>query len=143
VDRDGQRGNSVLFPVVSTAPRLLRVNGTNDALAVLSDLKTFVLPTDAAKAGVDTVVFYAVGLGQTSPPALDGHAAQGLQQVSSVEAVIGFPIQPAYAGLTSGSVGLYQINVPLPTNVPKGSAVPVYLTMSGGVTSNTVNLAIQ
>jgi uncharacterized protein (TIGR03437 family) len=143
VDRDGQRGNSVSFPVVSTAPRLLVVNGANDALAVLSDLRTLVLPTHAAKAGVDTVVFYAVGLGQTSPPALDGQAARGLQQVSSVQAVIGFPIQPAYAGLTPGSVGLYQINVPLPANVPKGNAVLVYLTMPGGVTSNTVNLAIQ
>jgi uncharacterized protein (TIGR03437 family) len=144
VDRDGQRGNSVSFQVVSTAPRLLRVDGANDALAVLSDFSTFVLPSHPAKAGVDTVVFYALGLGQTlPPPPPDGNAAQGLKQVNSVEAVIGFPIEPAYAGLTPGSVGLYQINVPLPSNVPKGSAVPVYLTMPGGVTSNTVNLAIQ
>jgi uncharacterized protein (TIGR03437 family) len=143
VDRDGQRGNSVSFPVVATAPRLLRLNGANDALAVLGDLRTFVQPAHPAKAGVDTIVFYALGLGQTSPAAQDGQAAQGLQQVSSVEAVIGFPIQPAYAGLTPGSVGLYQINVPLPSNVPKGNAVPVYLTMPGGVTSNSVSLAIQ
>jgi uncharacterized protein (TIGR03437 family) len=144
VDRDGQRGNSVSFQVVSTAPRLLRVDGANDALAVLSDLSTFVLPAHPAKAGVDIVVFYALGLGQTlPPPPPDGNAAQGLKQVNSVEAVIGFPIQPAYSGLTPGSVGLYQINVPLPANVPKGSAVPVYLTMPGGVTSNTVNIAIQ
>ncbi len=143
VDRDGQRGNSLSFQVVATAPRLLRLDGANDALAVLGDLRTFVVPAHPAKAGVDTVVFYAVGLGQTSPPALDGQAAQGLQQVSSVQAVIGFPIQPAYAGLTPGSVGLYQINVPLPVNVLKGSAVPVSLTMPGGVTSNTVYIAIQ
>jgi uncharacterized protein (TIGR03437 family) len=143
VDRDGQRGNLVSFQVVATAPRLLRLDGANDALAVLGDLRTFVVPAHPAKAGVDTVVFYAVGLGQTSPPALDGQAAQGLQRVSSVQAVIGFPIQPAYAGLTPGSVGLYQINVSLPANVPKGSGVPVYLTMPGEVTSNTVYIAIQ
>jgi len=47
-----------------------------------------------------------------------------------------------FAGLTPTDVGLYQINVTLPANVPLGSAIPVYVVVNG-VQSQTVTLAIS
>jgi uncharacterized protein (TIGR03437 family) len=39
-------------------------------------------------------------------------------------------------------VGLWQINVQIPSNTPTGSAVPVYVVL-GGIRSNSVTMAIQ
>ena len=156
VDRDGQRGNSVSVKIAATAPRLLRLGLADYANAVLSDpVLTFPIPptpgisSRPAKAGVDVVVFYALGLGQTNPPAADGQAAVQAQTApvnvvfgESLLPGTGFSADPAYAGLTPGFVGLYQINVLVPASSPRGDAVSVYLDMSG-VFSNRVNIAIQ
>jgi uncharacterized protein (TIGR03437 family) len=157
VDRDGQRGNSVSLSIVPTAPRLLRLGIADYANAVLSDPTiTFPIPptpgisSRRAKAGTDVVVFYALGLGQTSPPAVDGQAATATEvnprpQVVFGESLLpgsGVSAAPFYAGLTPGLVGLYQINVTVPANCPLGDAVPVYLNQNG-VYSNQVNIAVQ
>jgi uncharacterized protein (TIGR03437 family) len=47
-----------------------------------------------------------------------------------------------FSGLAPGFVGLWQINVQIPSNAPTGSAVPVYVVL-GGVRSNSVTMAIQ
>ena len=53
----------------------------------------------------------------------------------------GVTVPPSFSGLTS-FVGLYQVNVQVPSNTPTGDAVEVVLTI-GGVTSNTVTIAVQ
>lgn len=156
VQRDNQTGNSVSVAMLSAVPRILPLGFGGYGIALLSDNVTFAIPTTPgipsrpATAGVDTVVFYALGFGQTGPSAQDGQASPAGQVASaqfvigqSVFANTGVNVTPAYVGLTPGSVGLYQINVAIPANAQKGSAVPVYLDMGGGVLSNRVNIAIQ
>ena len=155
VDRDGLTGNSVSVKIASAAPRLLRLGIGDYPNAVLSDNVTYPIPVTPgipsrpAKAGMDVVVFYALGLGQTNPPAIDGQAATASQvpQATMVfgESVLpnsGVTATPFYAGLTPGLVGLYQINVTVPANATTGDAVPVYLNMNG-IISNKVTIAIQ
>ncbi len=156
VQRDNQTGNSVSITVQSAVPRLLPLNIGDYGIAVLEDNVTLAIPatpgipSHPAQAGVDTVVFYALGLGQTSPPGVDGQASPA-GQIPTARVVIdetifagtGVTVMPAYAGLTPGSVGLYQINVAIPANCPKGPDIPVYLDMGGGVLSNRVSIAIQ
>jgi uncharacterized protein (TIGR03437 family) len=156
VQRDNQTGNSVSITVLPAVPRLLPLGFGGYGIAVLNDNVTFAIPTTPgipsrpAQAGVDTVVFYALGLGQTSPTAQDGQPSPAGQVPpahfvigQSVFGTTGLIVTPAYTGLTPGGVGLYQINVSLPANSPKSNAVPVYLDMGGGVLSNRVNIAIQ
>jgi len=47
-----------------------------------------------------------------------------------------------FSGLSPGFVGLYQVNVQIPSTSPSGSAVPLVLKI-GGVTSNTATIAVQ
>lgn len=54
----------------------------------------------------------------------------------------GQPAQISFSGLAPGSVGLYQVDAEVPANAPSGNAVPVVLTI-GGVTSNTVTIAVE
>jgi uncharacterized protein (TIGR03437 family) len=50
--------------------------------------------------------------------------------------------QVRFSGLAPDAVGLYQVDVQVPMGVPAGAAVPVILNI-GGVTSNTVTIAVQ
>jgi uncharacterized protein (TIGR03437 family) len=55
----------------------------------------------------------------------------------------GLGIQPSYAGLSPGSVGLYQVNIPLPPNIGRGQSVPVTIQFPEGAISNTVYIGIE
>ncbi len=175
-----QTGNTISVQVQSTVPRLLQfpINlsgtsitaaalttvdniqtesavGTQYATATFSDGLTFPIPTTAgvasrpAKVG-DTLVFYALGLGQTVPASTEGIAATGLPAVPNALMVFGQSVLPGaavtsvplYCGLTPGYVGLYQINVTVPVGTPSGSTTAVFLEI-GSVVSNTVVIAVQ
>ena len=98
-----------------------------------------------AKAG-DVVTVYCTGLGLTTPvaPATGTATPKGLFNVTvPVTATIGginAPVQ--FAGLTSGFVGLYQVNIQIPQGVAAGDTVPLTITQNG-VASNTVTLAVH
>jgi uncharacterized protein (TIGR03437 family) len=84
-----------------------------------------------------TLVAYATGLGVT---AAQGNLASAVAPVTAL--VNGVAISPAYAGLTPGYIGLYQVNIPIPAGTPPGASVSLSLRQ-GNVESNTVSVAIQ
>ncbi len=154
----GQSSNKVSLNVQPMVPRLLRLGIGDYPIAVINgpSTLTFPIPTTAgiasrpAVAG-ETLVFYALGLGQTTPPAQDGVAAPQATAGGTPVMIIGqsslpgsgVNVVPLYAGLTPGFVGLYQINVTLPNNVPRGDAVSATFTMGSNIISNRVVIAIQ
>ena len=98
--------------------------------------------TEAARPG-ETIVIYAVGLGATTPSVKSGTPAPSPAPVTATPVPlslafslpsgpgspttgpapplwvpIGTWVQPAFAGLVPGFVGLYQINLKLPDTVP-------------------------
>jgi uncharacterized protein (TIGR03437 family) len=94
---------------------------------------------------------YANGLGETSGSLLPGEPApldQLLRAAGPITAVFedGKRVIADFAGLTPGSVGLFQINVLVPAGVVLGDAVPLYLELKrpdGSVLrSNTVTIAV-
>jgi len=97
-------------PALFTGNGLVAVNGAN-------------WTTLQAMAG-QVAVFYANGLGPTSPQVASGAPAPGLQphdQIARITGNLSMTIcgtdvsnQVQFAGLTPGLVGLYQINVPIP-----------------------------
>lgn len=98
-----------------------------------------------AKPG-DLLVIYCLGLGQTSPAAITGAAGAG-QPVSGMQVTFGgafngfeIPVPALFAGL-SGGVGLYQVNVTVPTDVVPGQ-VPLMFKLNG-VISNFVFIPVS
>ncbi|HSW50446.1 MAG TPA: hypothetical protein VLH09_09740 [Bryobacteraceae bacterium] len=80
----------------------------------------------------DHIVIYATGLGRTSPP-VDTGAAAPLEPLA--EAIVlpgvklgGVALPVLYAGLVPGQVGVYQINVYVPAEVPRGMQVPLVIS---------------
>jgi uncharacterized protein (TIGR03437 family) len=120
----------------------------DNSLTLPSPVAGFV--THPAKPG-DTITIYCESLGETTPPAVTGAAATStpLEEVSNVTVTFGGLFEGTqttataiFAGLTPTAVGLYQVNVTIPANVPLGSAVAVTLNV-GGVSSNPVNIDIS
>jgi uncharacterized protein (TIGR03437 family) len=54
----------------------------------------------------------------------------------------GLEMQPSFAGLTSATLGVYQVNVTVPVATPPGIDLPLLLRQ-GGSDSNTVFVAVQ
>jgi uncharacterized protein (TIGR03437 family) len=90
---------------------------------------------------------YCTGLGATTPPVATGAPSTQATVTTPVTVTIGTVLlttagQIPYAGLTPGSVGLYQINFVVPPGVTPGSAVPVKITQNG-VDSNIATIAVK
>src|SRR5262249_22194531 len=117
------------------APPQFNIGGTQYVTAVLSD-GSYALPAGAipgastppARAG-ETMTLYGIGFGPVTPSTPAGQVASGNSQLL-------LPVQflfeqaaatVSYAGLSPGSVGLYQFNLTVP-NV-SGSATPLKVTV--------------
>jgi uncharacterized protein (TIGR03437 family) len=141
VQRDGIGGNIITVQVVDRAPRILIIKKQDGNV-----------PDSAHPAHVgDVLTIWAIGLGATNPavgtnvPAPGSEPLARLITMPSVEFGSGFfgsvSATPAFAGLSPGSVGLYQVNAAIPQGVSSG-LVNVTLVFPDGV-SNTVQVAVQ
>jgi uncharacterized protein (TIGR03437 family) len=92
----------------------------------------------------DVLVIYVTGLGETNPAGVTGYPAPGsplstaLTQVTVLLGGMNLPV--IYAGLAPGEVGVYQINVQVPGNVPVGLGMP--LTINQGSATVTVPMRV-
>jgi uncharacterized protein (TIGR03437 family) len=92
------------------------------------------------------ISIYCTGLGPVSnPPAFGAPASSNPLSLTITTPTVnvgGIPARVAFSGLAPGFVGLYQVNVLVPDGVAASNSVPVVLNI-GGVTSNTVTIAVQ
>jgi uncharacterized protein (TIGR03437 family) len=90
----------------------------------------------------EAISIYMTGLGQVNGPWVSGRASsQGLPTLTTpVVRIGGVRAQVLYSGTTPGLVGLYQVNVMVPSVIPASTAIPLSLTI-GDRFANTVNLA--
>jgi uncharacterized protein (TIGR03437 family) len=84
-----------------------------------------------------TIVIYGTGFGAVG-------SSGGLSPVKTPLSVVltGTPLTPSFAGLTPGTVGLYQVNVVVPSTLAPGLALPLYLKQ-GTSTSVAVTVAVE
>ncbi|MDQ2947205.1 MAG: putative Ig domain-containing protein [Acidobacteriota bacterium] len=97
------------------------------------------------KAG-DVLVAYSSGLGAVDPPVAAGTATPSTfltKTVNPVTVTIGGKAAPvAFAGLTPGFTGLYQVNITVPDGLPDDDATAVVLT-SAGQSSAPVTISVH
>jgi uncharacterized protein (TIGR03437 family) len=120
--------------VASVAPAIFSISPTQAAITNLDN--SLNSPSNPALRG-SAIVVYCTGLGPVSP--------SGQLSVASTPVMVvlgGAELPAAFAGLTPGLIGLYQVNVLLPTATPPGLYLPIYLKQASAV-SNTVTVALQ
>jgi len=99
--------------------------------------------SNAAKRG-QVIVIYANGLGPVSSPPASGDPAPSTPLSRCITnptlTIGGVQANIEFCGLTPGFVGLYQLNVTVPSGVPAGTQP---LVISAGNNSTTINLPVQ
>ena len=148
----GQISTAAMVTQQSIFPSLFVVAGTNyvaaqhgDGTAIGPPALFFPAAGSPAQPG-ETVVLYGSGFGQTDPPVTVGEFATVVSplpianafsaSINSVKAAV------AYAGLSPGSVALYQFNVTVPSTLGAGN-YPVVLQYQGKSTQSGVVIAVQ
>ncbi len=83
----------------------------------------------------DTLVIYLTGLGLTTPAVPTGMPAPSdplaVALVKPTVTIGGVALPVSYYGLAPGEVGVYQINVRVPSTVPIGLSVPLAISQGG------------
>ncbi len=117
--------------------------GTGEGSILHGDTYAAVNASAPASAG-QVVLIYCTGLGELSSSVTSGSSASSPASTALLPVVTigGVSASVAYSGLAAGYPGLYQVNVQVPAGVAPGGAVPVVIT-SGGLSSNTVTMAVQ
>ena len=151
-------GGSLL--VAGSAPGLFAIsqNGTGAAAAYNQD-NTLNSASNPAPRG-SVITLYGTGQGQTSPAVPDGSPAPTSPLAVTVAVPTSDPKtcqnnQPSmcvqiassfggvqFSGLIPGYIGLWQINVTIPSDAATGAAVPVRVVIDG-TPSNIVTVAIR
>jgi len=152
---NGQLSSTINVTLASYSPSLFTTNsqGTGQAAALINNTAIIVAPTgmfpgSRPAAKNEFIQLYCTGLGDViaaNRPNLGAASpANPLANTITTPTVTigGVDANVVFSGLSPGFVGLYQVNLQIPQTAPSGNAVPVVLKI-GGVTSNTVTIAIQ
>jgi len=152
VQRDGQTSNIVTVNVAPRAPRIIAIVNPDSRCPAGTPPGLCVNTSDGAHPAQsgDVLTIYAIGLGPTSPSVATGAPApiaEPLARVTDPSLVVfgtgptAPTSQPFFIGLTPASSGLYQANVTIPDDSPKG-LIPLRLGVADSV-SNVVLIAVQ
>ena len=141
-----------LVSIASFAPGIFTLNqsGSSQGIVVIAGTQVLAAPASGPgmrpAAGGEYISVYCTGLGSVSNQPATGVAASStlLSMTTTTPTVTigGIAAPVSFSGLTPGTVGLYQVNVQVPTGMNSGGAVPLILTI-GGVVSNTVTIAVR
>jgi uncharacterized protein (TIGR03437 family) len=133
------------------APSSFVIGGKQYAGALANDGVTFIMPPGAisgitsqrANPG-DRITFYGVGFGPVTPSISAGQVVTAQNALPTFQMQIGgTPATVQYAGLAPGAIGLYQINVFVPTSATANDLTPVTFTVNGTSGTQTLYIAVQ
>jgi uncharacterized protein (TIGR03437 family) len=136
-------GTVVTVPVSNYAPAFFETSSGN--AAALDAQNQVITPSHPATRG-QNISLYVNGLGPVNNqpgsgfPASTTSITQKTPQTPLVT-IGGQSAQVIYSGLAPGYVGLYQVNVTVPSNIPAGSQ-PLIISI-GGATSKTSGITVQ
>ncbi len=154
VHRGSQASEAQPLSVAAVSPGIFTVNrqGSGQGTVLIANTAILAAPTGTVAGRqarpanrLEFISIFCTGLGEvTNQPSSGEPAAEdGLSTtLQTARATIGgVEVPVSFSGLT-GFVGLYRVDVQIPAEAPSGDAVDVAITI-GGVTSNTVSIAVQ
>jgi uncharacterized protein (TIGR03437 family) len=142
VDVNGLYSNPVTINTAAVQPGLASLS---DGTVIAQDSSYNLITADNPAHAGEVIILYLTGMGATNPPVPTGATSPSSPPaqvaVAPQVSIGGTNAQVQFAGLTPGSVGLYQINVKIPAGAGTGN-VPL-VVMQGGVASNTVTVPVK
>ncbi|HEV8042147.1 MAG TPA: hypothetical protein VGP62_24930 [Bryobacteraceae bacterium] len=143
VVNNGAASLAVKVPVLTAQPGIIAYSSGGNTFGVVLHANFQLADSGHPVVGGETVLIYCSNLGAVSPAVQDGVAGTGKEMtVAQPTATIGGSAAPvSFSGLAPGFVGLYQVNVQVPTGLASGNQ-PLVLTISGA-SSKTVMLPVK
>ena len=145
----GGVSNSFLLTVPAASPAVFLSNSTdqgNTPTIIRWSNGLMVTATNPVHRG-DILVIYLTGLGPVNPPVGDGQPAPFSplsQTVANPAVAIGGSGAPVlFSGLVPGYVGLYVLNISVPSSTPQGLSVPLTITQGGVTYTQNVRVVQQ
>jgi uncharacterized protein (TIGR03437 family) len=121
-------------------------SGTGQALAINASTGEVNSPSNPARVG-DVLTLYITGDGELNRPVSDGGVITAALTPTKldVQVTVGGTVAPVlYAGAAKGLVaGVSQVNMEIREPVPRGSAIPITVTVGGISTRGSVTLATR
>jgi uncharacterized protein (TIGR03118 family) len=149
VTRGGQVSATQAVTIAPASPGIFTTGQAGTGQGAIVNTNFVLVNASAPATALDIVQVFCTGLGATTPSVPTGSVTPSANLTEPVVAnatvtasVGGVPALVKFAGLASGYVGLYQVNVQIPTGVTVGSSVPLILTVNG-INSNTATLAVK
>ena len=137
---------NVLLAQVSPGVFTVDSNGSGQAVAIDALSGQLISASNPAIAGTTYISIYCTGLGPVTnqPPTGAAASASPLSSTTTAPTVMIGNVRGnvLFSGLAPGFVGLYQINVQVPSGVSPGSNVPLVVSIAGA-TAPTVTIAVQ
>jgi uncharacterized protein (TIGR03437 family) len=144
----GGTSDNYNLQVLPTAPSVFHITTPEKITipaVVRNDDGQLVTPSHPIhRKGNDALVIYTTGLGATNPAVASGAPAPSSPLAVALTApkvtLGGVELPLLFYGLAPGEVGVYQINVSVPRNVPDGYPVPLVITQGGVSTATDVRV---
>lgn len=128
---EGFWGNVVTVPLAKTAPGFFLYNGN---IAIAQDQNYNLISTSNPAVPGQAIVLYCNGLGAVTNQPADGAPASGTNisatTTTPVVTIGGQTAQVIFSGLSPGFVGLYQVNVYVPSGLSAGNQ-PITIAIGG------------
>jgi uncharacterized protein (TIGR03437 family) len=145
---NGEASGAATVALAPYSPGIFTMNAMGTGQGAVLIASTYKLASAANPVARGTyIAIFCTGLGAvTNQPATGTSAPPGSPLSIALKqpfvTIGGTPAIVSYAGLAPGFVGLYQVNVVVPSEIPVGGAVPLIMSM-GNATSNTVTIGVQ
>jgi uncharacterized protein (TIGR03437 family) len=127
VTNNGQASNTVEVPVAPTSPGVFSMNQTGYGPGAITHANfSLVNAQNPARRG-EVVLIFLTGLGAVNPPIADGAAGPGAEPLArTTDGNIGAFFdnvagEVQFSGAAPNFVGLYQMNVRIPTTISTGT----------------------
>ncbi len=138
-----------------SSPGIFSINGqgTDQGAIVISSTGEYAAPAGSIPGATsrpasrnEPVTIYCTGLGDVTNPsatgAVAGHSPLSMTLENPIVTIGGLRAKVSFSGLAPGLVGVYQVNVEVPSQAPSGDRIGVMLSF-GGIASNIVTIAVQ
>jgi uncharacterized protein (TIGR03437 family) len=150
VAESGKLLRTAMTTMRAAAPALFTKQGSQEALFQLADADSTQASAPSTARRGETIRFYPASLGAVDAPITVGEVTPTDRKINlqnSLQVVInGVDVEPTFAGLAPGSVGLYQVDVQIPATAPVNPEVALSLKirLADGteILSNPAKIAI-
>jgi uncharacterized protein (TIGR03437 family) len=141
----GVRSNTIALPVADTAPGILMLDATGQGVILNEDGSFNSIQNGAEPESVVSIL--ATGEGQTRPPGVDGVITGNAPPTPRAEVTAQIAGQDAKvtsaSGVPGAPAGIFRVNVTVPAGVPRGTSVPVVVSVGNASSQSGVTLAIK